>query len=83
MTVFLLPLVPRLGNNCVYVRHKLLGVRRCHEDCGRELPELKQETIEQFRKSRFRGQMKVVWPFDELQQSVLEVRYDDPVDGFS
>ncbi|CZT18374.1 uncharacterized protein RCC_04218 [Ramularia collo-cygni] len=80
--VFLLPLLPRVGNSCVYLRHKLLGVRRCHENCGQVMPALKQLAIEGFRNSRSPCD-QVNWGFDEIQRSILNVTLDDPVDGAS
>lgn len=43
-----MPLLPRAGEEGIYVRNKLLGARPCYEECDSEQPVLKQQAIEVF-----------------------------------
>lgn len=80
-TVFLLPLLPRVEGSSLFLRHKLLGLRRCHANCFHTPPALTQSKIEDFRRSCSRGVTKVAWGLNDSQHMIIDVEYNDPVDG--
>lgn len=75
-TVFLMPLLPQIRGQAVYVRHKLLGVRACHRRCVEYQPVVNQTSIEGFRKACL-GERSALVTLD----GKFEISLTDLVDG--